>query len=630
MAQSTVYDIVIKTQMTDTARKGAADLNKALTETTRKSDELGSSLRAAFGLGAGIVGIKEAYHATIGFNAEMQSVKTSLSALIMMNFGGSFGKAKVEAEALFNEFQRFSKVSPVTTAEVAQFGQGIAAAAFGAGADMKQFINLTEMGVIAAKVFGVEANVAQMQMTEMLLGNVRKTERFTMMMLSAGHMSLEAFRALDAGGRKDFLTKTLNSDAMKEAQKAMGAGWEGVTTTLKDNLQIFFGAVGKPLFEAVTKELQRWNDILAANGPKLEEWGKTFADALITGFHAAKDTIQFIADHKDLLIAVGMAWAAGSLGGGGFIGGALGGLGEKLAGSAMASSLGIGTGGASYIGKNILLPGLMRGGAAYAASSMMGGDTADNVMTGVLGGLSALPGPLGWLGAAATLASVGIQKLAKNSTESYEEARTAQGKTAAITDWSRHASQGDYFGRTMDQARAGILKQAADEGFRKSDGTYDLAAYKASTGKNDLDRRWRSGMGNDEARAVLAGIGNDATGYGASKNVEEQGRLYALATMQLANDIEGNRIGVLLIDALNGAKDAFLSAFSAEGQGRSLMNAVFGGFEDVASRPQVNVTIQHIDVQADDPDRFVFGIVEIARQAIANPGNAGRNTVPQL
>ena len=40
------------------------------------------------------------------------------------------------------------------------------------------------------------------------------------------------------------------------------------------------------------------------------------------------------------------------------------------------------------------------------------------------------------------------------------------------------------------------------------------------------------------------------------------------------------------------------------------------------AKPKVNVTIQHFEVQSDDPDRFAFGFVEALRDTVKNPSGA--------
>jgi hypothetical protein len=44
----------------------------------------------------------------------------------------------------------------------------------------------------------------------------------------------------------------------------------------------------------------------------------------------------------------------------------------------------------------------------------------------------------------------------------------------------------------------------------------------------------------------------------------------------------------------------------------------------MSAKPNVNITIQRIEVQSDDPDRYAFGLVEAFRDAVKNPSAAVR------
>jgi hypothetical protein len=47
-----------------------------------------------------------------------------------------------------------------------------------------------------------------------------------------------------------------------------------------------------------------------------------------------------------------------------------------------------------------------------------------------------------------------------------------------------------------------------------------------------------------------------------------------------------------------------------------------GAHKNIADKPKVNVTINRIEVQSDDPDRMAFGLIESFRDAAKNPSSA--------
>ena len=64
---------------------------------------------------------------------------------------------------------------------------------------------------------------------------------------------------------------------------------------------------------------------------------------------------------------------------------------------------------------------------------------------------------------------------------------------------------------------------------------------------------------------------------------------------------------------------------------KAAMQEVLAGFgvdelgkQKVAPKPNVNITIQRIEVQSDDPDRYAFGLVEAFQDAVRNPSGAAK------
>lgn len=285
-----------------TAEKQAAGLGAGLGKVGREADHAGQQLGGMWALaaaGAALVGVEHLEHTLIGFNQEVQDSKISLSAMISGMTGAEWGKATGQADALYNEFQRFSTVTPVTTQQILDFGKGIAAATFAAGGGVEELKNLTEQGVIAAKVLAGNrgAGYAELEITELLSGVVNKRMILARQLLSMGHMTEEAFKALDGKGRIAALQKIFNSDAMNHARDAFGESFSGVTSTLWDKLQIMFGQVGKPLFDEIIVRVKELNEWMQTNKATVEEYARKVGERLVGAFDALVTVFRFVTDH---------------------------------------------------------------------------------------------------------------------------------------------------------------------------------------------------------------------------------------------------------------------------------------------------------------------------------------------
>jgi len=623
MPDGTTYDVVIRMMMRDEAQAKVNALGGELDKTTRKAKETRSALEGLGTLAAaafGAIGIQKAYEGLIGFNAQVQSIQTGLAAVVRINFGGSFETAERKSRDMFEEFQRFAKVSPTTTAEVAQFGQIISSAAFSTGASMQEFMTMSEQAVIAARVFGVETHTAQIQMQELLLGNVKTTQIFSQQLIRAGHMTMEQFRELDDAGRKNFILKVLTSPAMMDAGKKMAVGWAGATTTLIDNIQIFIGKVGSGLFKKLTDEILKWNALIEHNAVAIEKWGNEFADGMVKAFNFIKDAISFVVDHREALMGLAMAWQMATLGGRGAAGGKAG------AGMEIAFMTGA-------VGK-----GIGRGAMGIAAGEMMGMGHLESAGMGVMAGLSALPGPLGWVAAGATAAALGLHAVAENAERAIESDAARRARIEGISDLTRKLAEG----RVEDRQRylSDVGRRAVENQFISAQGVANQAEVLKALGftpekpdaaakefgdaavkaEADRYRMLTGGMTGEEARRALGGNVHGRTPEEETALQTLAGVIVSAMDIQLAAQRKAAEKFNTELNDIFERNQAFAYASGWQGP--------FPADPSVAAKPTVNVTIQHIDVQADDPDRFVFGLVEIARVAYKQQG-ASKHTLPE-
>jgi hypothetical protein len=242
------------------------------------------------------LGVHLGYEHLIKFNADMQTSIIGLSAMIEGNLGGSFANATAQAKDLYAEFQKFSTKTPVTTKEILEFGRSVAVATFQAGGKIKDLQEITEQGVIASKVLTPERGpgYASLELSEMLMGNVSNRMVFAKQLLGFVKMTEEQFRELDAKQRMAVVKRALNSPAMKDAAGAFQGSFAGVTSTLEDKLQITFGKIGLPLFEAITRAVVKFNKWLDENGDTIERVGKKIGDWLGDAFEVLSFAIGLV------------------------------------------------------------------------------------------------------------------------------------------------------------------------------------------------------------------------------------------------------------------------------------------------------------------------------------------------
>ena len=323
---STVYDVKVKyTADTSNAGKGIEDLAKK----TDKAKESTFSLKHALEA----LAIKEVFSLGVehllGFNQEMDNLKISMTTVMQMNMHMPFEKAAASADKLFETFQAMAKKSPLMTKDFMEMAAQIAPAISMAGGGVNKLQSMTQGALTAGLAFNVRPEQMAMDIQEMFGGNVRLTSRTARQLLASQGLDHNEFNNKSATERAQITEKILTDPAVLTAAERMAHTMAGETSTFKDNLQIALGKVGKPLMEAVTKELKNWNLWLDKNANRLELIGHRIGDTLVTGFGYVRDAFKWIWDHGDMLIKIAEAYAAIKIGGGlgSMLGGGLKGLG---------------------------------------------------------------------------------------------------------------------------------------------------------------------------------------------------------------------------------------------------------------------------------------------------------------
>jgi hypothetical protein len=624
---TTTYDIRLRYLLDDKASKGLKGIEDAAEGASHATGGLGSTIGHVGAMIVGAFGIHEAEKALIGFNEEVQNAKIGLSTMLQGNRGGSWEMATANADRLYNEFQKFSQLTPVTTQDVMEFGNAVAVATFQAGGGLHDFTTMAEQGTVAAKALGMETGYVSREISEMLMGNVNNRMLFAKQILGMANMTEEAFKKLSGHGRMDVIEKVLNSPAMKNATQAFSESFSGVTSTLKDNLQILLGKVGLPLFKAITAEVQHWNQYISANQGKIERMAKSLGEGLVEGFRMVKDAISFLVQHKDLLIKLGEIWLAAK--GAGMLGGTLGSL-VKGAGGLGADVKGLGG-----IAGN--MPQL---GAAFGVGYMIG-DALNPAVDSMITEIKKLTGSFDW--AADRIQQK--QQAVSDAMDAWDNAVNAaadrargKGGMSGVAETSAATIQQGQLDLYKQQLSLLTQFQAPQGGFQKFQnyiGSGDSAGLQDLGSKYGLDLKSNLSETSDAYQQMIGDLQDKISHLG-----QLAGNSQAITQGDYLNGVD--KLTSYQKDTLNvnRAQEAILEevvkSLNSGGYGyldpQHVLDILkkytddptgkLSNTDKMAKGAKVNVTIQRIEVKSDDPDRFVFQAIESFRDAARNPSSA--------
>lgn len=314
MSASTVYDVRLRYLMEDRASGGVKALDRGLQSAARSSGFLSGALARAGAAAAGFFGLRAAKSALVDFNADLEQSKITMSGLMQLNAGGEFADNMARAEHLVGRLQERAKASVGTTKDMVEMSAMLMQPLTAARASMKDIEDLTVGSVVAARAFGIAADVAARDVDQALRGMFRSVDPFTGKLLGpmgfVGEEGRAKFNQLAADKRMGVVRKALTQQAIRDMAGAQETSFAGVMSTFQDSLQMTFGKIGKPLFQSLTAEVQKWNKWIDENKDRIESMALKMGQHLSAAFSLLKDVGAFFASHGDTLIALAKAFVA--------------------------------------------------------------------------------------------------------------------------------------------------------------------------------------------------------------------------------------------------------------------------------------------------------------------------------
>lgn len=670
MLTSTIYDVRLRYSVDKAGPAGVRamtnevkTLGRESTKTTGMLGRLGAGVVAAFG-------VRAAGKALIGFNSTVQDTKLQIAGMLALTKKTDLADQVGKADRAYANLQARAKSLPGTTAEYAKMLSVLTRPLTEAGLGMKDLEDITVNAVVAAKAVGEQWDVAARDIDQALRGQYHSTDPFASKVLGAagysGEEGRKKFNEMSAEDRAETLRSALMTKQWTQLAEAQGQTFGGMLSTFQDTIEQFFGKVGLPLFKVITAELKQWNAWLDANTDKVDEWAQRLGEGLVSGFKAVKSAIGFLVENADTLLMIGKVWAAVSIGG--MLGGKMGGLGAMAGGGAgglkeffrrgtkASDSVDPFTGAYSYSGATA-------GGRGHQAVGGLAGAASNAGLLGqVFGASYALGSLLNHATGASdalgqflfpvdknTLAFEKLERETKGLEQSFRDAKKAGGDSIAgnnviagvrglganyreranlINDAIRSydaykaagsgtsgsfeqrlAAQehfGKYFQAKKDLARLGVSDEDAQKfgGTDKASWARLAASYSA---KGDPLEQKAMGLG-------LAGSGAYAFGMAALTDYQQRTLDQAKAQTEILTYLNSTLSKgeawdpAKIIEIMRGATDD--------------PNGTHGPKK--GDKPNVNITIQRIEVQSDDPDRYAFGLVDAFKDAVKNPSQAVR------
>lgn len=633
---STTYDIKLR------YRLDGKDAVKGADQLSRRLDGL-SSMVSRVGMGiAGYFGAQAAGKALIGFNATVEETKNQIAGMFALTKKTNLSDELANADRMYANLQKRAASLPGTTEEYAKFAGMVTRSVTDAGLGMKALEDITVNAVVAAKAFGIEADVAARDIDQLMSGRFNTTDPFSSKLLgSLGYATEEGrkkVREMSKEQRAELLKTALAQKQITQLAEAQGATFMGRFSTVQDSLQQLAGKAGAPLFEVLKKELERIAVWFTVNKDKVEAFTKSVGEGLVKAFSFLKDVFGFIANNAGALIRVAGAFAA--IKAANLIGGAIGGISGAMAG--------------------------MRGSMAASPRAFSSGEGGAGIGKS-LGGL-ATAGVVGWqLGAALREATGGTtawsDRMNLFDNKTYGAVRALERYEASLDDstrkvrerlagkgWLAESGASERMAAGVEQRRveaALIQGVIAAQAKVTTAGDDPLSVMRAQLALSDANKA-ALGMGLSKDQLNQAGLDKlNATIADFSKRSEFLAGAAGFGVGEQAMKMIPDYVAEYVNKREGGVENQIASAMvrlQAQGQevtAKSVSEAIMASFgavaqalnpdanktaikkdEKAAGKGNVSVTINKIEVQNDDPERYAFDLNAAFSKSARNPSRA--------
>lgn len=647
MSNSTVYDVRVRYSVDNRAGRSGT---QGLTQDVKTLGNEAKRTSGVFGrLGVAVVGAfgaRAAGKALIGFNSTVEDTKNQIAGMLALSKKTDLSAQVAVADRLYGKLQKRAASLPGTTQEYVQMLGMLTQPLSSAGATLKEMEDLTVNAVVGAKALGISWDVAARDIDQALRGQYHSVDQFTGKILgSVGYSGEEGrakFNAMDSGKRKEVLQAALMQKQLTQLAAAQGGTFSGMLSTLQDTVQQFLGKVGAPLFRVITAELKQWNAWITANGDKIDEFASKLGEGLVSGFRFVKDALGFLVDHADLLLMVGKVWAGVKIGG-------------MLTGGAgkLGAMFGAGGGGAGFLN-------FFKG-----ARDNFNKETGEYEYTKAGKGRSAVGGLKGALGNADLLLGSGMAGYALGNALGLDKVGEslggalahvtgrADGTTTAMENLQKQTA---FLARATAEAAKAIgdapssIKMAAGASlsFKQQadlvEGTHKAWEKAQGPGATMEDKIWYLSHKNE---MNAAGIDSSQFGAGGAMGFVDSMRAKA-GTIDARNTVAGGATVIAMQLGMQKMTEyqrkTLETEMAQEEISRYMVKTLANGelinpdtvmeimrrntqdpdgkHKNVSDKPKVNINIQRIEVQSDDPDRMAFGLIESFRDAAKNPSSA--------
>lgn len=231
--------------------------------------------------------------ALIGFNASMEESKNQVAGMLALTKKTHLSEELANADMLVANLQKRAATLPGTTADYVHMLANITRPIADAKLGMQDLEDMTVASVVAAKAFGISADVAARDVDQALRGQYHSVDPFSGKVLGGlgykGEEGRSRYNALSEEKRASEFKRGLAQPQIAELGAAQGKTFGGLLSTIQDTLAITAGRAGAPLFGEMTKSFKDLIAWINKNQKAVDEFADKVGGALASAFRVVRE-----------------------------------------------------------------------------------------------------------------------------------------------------------------------------------------------------------------------------------------------------------------------------------------------------------------------------------------------------
>lgn len=258
--------------------------------------------RAATGLGALFVGGALA-KGMVGFNSRMQDAKITIAGMLALAKKTDFSVQVGVANQLYDDLRRKAAELPGETEDYVNMLGMLVQPLADVGATMQQMETVTVNAMVAARGLHESWQKAGRDLSEFInFGKMNQVDTFIRRLLEPMGWTQDRKKELKAMTKEQRLQialAALTQRQIGQLAEAQKNSLSGQMDKLRDTFKVTLGRIGLPLFNALSRVLEKTNDWLSKNEATVNRVADAIGSGLATAFGAVAAVVKFFAENSD-------------------------------------------------------------------------------------------------------------------------------------------------------------------------------------------------------------------------------------------------------------------------------------------------------------------------------------------